>query len=283
MSTPKWVFKRSDGKVMTFGDGTFAILAMSGIDEIKPEIFRKKKARGDGDVITGYRLPARDLMVKAEIIDNRLNDAMRTVLNSFFSHSYTYDVYITYTGETRYAKGCRLMRFYCPAANVYDYIKPQVNMLNPDAYFLSVDEFGKNIAGTGGSFGFPYVNLVGSSTPFGVFLFARNVEIYNDGDAEAYPKAVFTFRGEVTNPYVSMAGSYVKVVDTFVEGDTLIMNAADKSITKNGANISTKIDKGSRWNDLVFQIGDNTISYDAEYGNNLVDVTIYFNKRYVGV
>jgi len=283
MSLPKWVFKRSDGKSMTFGDEAFAILAMSGIDEVKPEIFRKKKARGDGDVITGYRLPARDLMCKAEIVDSRLNGAMRSVLNSFFSHSYTYDVYITYINETRYAKGCRLMRFHCPTANVYEPIKPQVNMLNPDAYFLSVDEFGKNIASTGGSFGFPYVNLAGKTTPFGVFLFARNVEIFNDGDAEAFPKAVFTFRGEVTNPSVGMGSSYVKVIDTFVEGDTLIMNAADKSITKNGLNISTKLDKGSRWNDLVFQIGDNSISYDAEYGNNLLDVTIYFNKRYVGV
>ena len=280
---PKWIFKRSDGKQFVFGDNTFAILQMTGLDDLKPEIFKKKRAVGDGDIITGYRIPSRDLSVKAEIIDYRLNDTMRTVMTSFFSTHYKYDVYITYTGEQRYAKGCTLTRFYCPMGNIYEPIKPLVSMLCTDGYFLSVDEFGKNIAATKGGAGFPYVNLVNRSRPFGIYMFNREVQIFNDGDADAYCKAVFTFRGEVVNPSISKGDSFVKCLDTFHAGDTLIMDAYDKSITKNGVNISTKVDKGSRWNDLVFQIGDNSISYNADAGSNLVDVTIYFNKRYLGV
>ena len=283
MSNPNWIFRRSDGKSLTFSDDTFAILKMKGTDDLKLEVFKKKKAVGDGDIITGYRVPSRELYVKAEIIDHRLNDKMRDIMTRFFNPKYSFDVYVTYTGEQRFARRCSLLRFYCPEENVHVPIKPEVTMLYPDGYFLSVDEFGQNIASIRGGRGWPYVNLVGKSGPFGVHAFARNVQVYNDGDAEAYCKAVITFEGEVTNPRIISGDAYVKVLDVFVAGDRLELDAYEKSATKNGKNISVKVDKGSRWNDMIFEVGDNTIAYDADFGNNLMNVNVYFNKRYLGV
>lgn len=283
MSRPNWIFRRSDGKTLSFGDDTFGILKMKGTDDLKLEVFTKKKAVGDGDIITGYRVPSRELYIKAEIFDHRLNEKMREVLTRFFNPKYSFDVYITYTGEQRFARRCSLLRFYCPEANVHEPIKPEVTMLYPDGYFLSVDEFGQNIASIRGGRGWPYVNLVGKSGPFGIHAFSRTVQVYNDGDAEAYCKAVITFAGEVTNPRILSGDAYVKVLDVFVAGDRLELDAFEKSATKNGQNISVKVDKASRWNDLIFAVGDNTIAYDADFGNNLMNVNVYFNKRYLGV
>ena len=283
MSVPKWIFRRSDGKSLTFGDDTFAILKMKGTDDLKLEVFKKNKAVGDGDIITGYRIPSRELYVQAEVIDHRLGSVLRDRITRFFNPRYTYDVYITYTGEQRYARECSLLRFTCPEGNIHEPIRPEVTMLYPDGFFISVDEYGKNIASIRGGSGFPYVNLVGSTRPFGVYNFEQNVHIYNDGDADTYCKAVITFSGDVTNPKIVCGDAYVKVLDVFQSGDRLELDTYAKTAIKNGQNISVRVDKGSRWNDMVFVVGDNTISYDADAGSNLMAVNVFFNKRYLGV
>jgi len=280
------IYKRSDGQSMTFGDGgLFRIPAngMKGFGKLKPELFSKKRAVGDGNIITGKRIPARELELSAELSDARLNASMRKVLTSFFNPEYTFDVYVTYMNEQRYAKGCSLQEFDAPTDNIYKKLKVKIIMLHTEAYFLSVDEFGKNIAATKGGRGFPYVNLVGKTFPFGAFEFSRNVQVNNDGDVRTYCKAVFNFTGEVTNPRIIKGASYVMAKATFRAGDVLTIDASDKSILLNGENVSTIVEKGSRWNDMVFERGDNTIGYDADAGSNLMSVTIYFNKRYLGV
>lgn len=279
----KWVFKRSDGRELVFGNDTFQILEMNGIDTLKPELFSKKKARGDGNIITGKRMPAREFSVTAELFDAKENAKYRSVLNSFFSHRYTYDVTITYINEPRYVAHCELMLYQCPTKNVFYPLKPKITMLAPDGYFLSVDSFGQDIAGTRGGAGFPYVNLVNKTFAFGIFEFKGNATFENDGDVEAYVKASITFRGNVVNPKLIMGESYVKVIDTFVPGDILVIDASDKSLTKNGVNIDNRLEKGSKWLNLTFDVGENLLSYDADSGNNLMMVRVYFNKRYLGV
>lgn len=73
------------------------------------------------------------------------------------------------------------------------------------------------------------------------------------------------------------------MLDTFVSGDVLVIDASDKSLTKNGENIDTQLEKGSKWAYLTFDVGENLLSYDADSGNNLMMVRVYFNKRYLGV
>ena len=281
--TAKWVFKRSDGKELVFGNDAFSILEMKGIDTLKPELFSKKKARGDGNIITGKRIPAREFSVTAELYDAKQNAMFRPVLNSFFSPRYTYDVTICYINEPRYVANCELLQFSCPTKNIFYPLKPTVTMLAPDGYFLSVDAFGHDIASTRGGMGFPYVNLVNKTFAFGIFEFKGNATFENDGDVEAHVKAVITFRGEVQNPRLIMGDAYVKVLDTFVSGDVLVIDASDKSLTKNGENIDTRLEKGSKWAYLTFDVGENLLSYDADSGNNLMMVRVYFNKRYLGV
>lgn len=279
----KWVFRRSDGRELVFGDETFPILEMTGIGRIKPEVFTKKRARGDGNIVTGKRLPAREFGVMAELNDYRLNPTMLRRLESFFSHLHTYDVEITYLNEPRYLAKCELLDFNCPPENVYLPLKPSVSMLAPDGYFLSVDPFGKDLAANRGGLAFPYVNLVGGTFPVGLYEFASKINLYNDGDDVAFCTVKMVFTDDVVNPTVSIGDVYVKVIDSFVKDDVLIIDSYSNSVTKNGAKADTKLERGSRLRDFTLAVGDNSVSYTAEIGSNAISVYVYFNKRYLGV
>lgn len=277
-------FLRSDNQRLIFGDGVFNILDMAGIGTLTPEIFTKKKAVDHGSIVTGYRIPEREFSIKAEVGDASLNRQYLSILNSFFNPVYTYDVTVTYLGDSKLAKNCYIRKFDDGAGkNIYRPIVPVITMMYPDAFFLSTDEFGKDIASVNAGFIWPYRHLIGESFCFGVYAFGGRVQVFNDGDVTAYIKVAFAFTGECTAPAVYKDESYVRILGDFHSGDRLIIDAYDKSVKLNGQNISTRVEKGSKWNDMILQLGDNVVSYDAEHGSNNVNVYVYYNKRYLGI
>ena len=104
----------------------------------------------------------------------------------------------------------------------------------------------------------------------------------NDGDAQAYCKAVLIARGAVANPKLIAGGSYVRVLTTLAQGDVLVVDGKTKTITLNGENASNRIDKKSSFEGIVFALGTNTVGFTADSGSNLLDVYVYYNKRYMG-
>ena len=285
MNDVYWRFRRSDDMELIIGGDSspFRILSMSGIDTLKPEIYTKKRAHGDGSIVTSKRMPSREFSLTAELLDATRNQAYRDIINRFFSHRFTYDVTISYINEPRIAPGCELIQAKCPSGNIYVPLKPSITMLSPGGFFLSTDSFGKDIGGSRGCAAFPYINLVGSVSPVGVYEYKGSATITNDGDVEAYVKAVITFRGDVVNPKLTMGDRYIRVLDSFTIGDTLTIDSSERRIRKNGVSIDTRMEKGSSWDKLVFQVGENVLHYDADEGNNLMVVHVYFSKRYVGV
>lgn len=279
----KWTFKRSDGRQLVFGDETFPILKMSGIGNIKPEVFSVKRARGNGNIVTGKRMPPRDVSVTAELFDYTLNPQMFRKLSSFFSYRYTYDVEIAYLNEPRYLASCELTDFDCPTGNVYVPLKPKVSMLAPDGYFLSVDSFGKNLASVRDFTAFPYINEVDKVRPFSYYEFRQKVTLYNDGDDDTFCTVKMVFVGECKNPSVQIGDVYVKVIDEFVENDILIIDSRKRIVTKNGEKIDTKLERGSKLRFFMLGVGDNIIEFSAEEGSQNLDVFVYFNKHYLGV
>ncbi len=277
-------FIRSDDQRLVLGDGIFHILDMTGIGTLTPEIFTKKKAVDHGSIVTGYRIPEREFAIKAEIGDAKLNRQYLSIINSFFNPVYTYNVIITYLGDSKLAKNCYIRKFDDGAGkNIYKPIVPVITMMYPDAFFLSTDEFGKDIASVTAGFVWPYKHLVDEMWCFGVYAFGGRVKVYNDGDVTAYIKVKFAFTGECTDPSIKKGDSYVKVLGEFHQGDVLVIDAYDKSVRLNGQNVSTRVEKGSKWNDMILQLGDNEVSYDAEHGSINVNVYVYYNKRYLGI
>ena len=51
---------------------------------------------------------------------------------------------------------------------------------------------------------------------------------------------------------------------------------------KNSANAAALLDKASDFSSLAFATGTNTIGYTADVGANVLDVYVYYNKRFLG-
>jgi len=47
-------------------------------------------------------------------------------------------------------------------------------------------------------------------------------------------------------------------------------------------NISNQLDKASDFSGITFAIGTNSVGFNADIGSNVLDVYIYYNKRYMG-
>ena len=96
--------------------------------------------------------------------------------------------------------------------------------------------------------------------------------------------------GTVENPIIENldTGEYIKVKRTLSEGDTLEINTAFGNkrveiIKPDGSreNVFNYIDYESTF--FSIESGDNTIKYDADVGNNNLDVSIYYTPMYLGV
>lgn len=271
---------RDDSRTFTVDGSVFGLVAADGLDEPSVEVFTQKSALGDGDLVTGQRVGSRTLSFTFKARHSALNDVLRRAATSFFIASHTYAVHITRYGAGRFAADCRLQSLEIPTEGKP--ITVRCSMLMPEGYFLSVDSFGQNIAAIKGRCGYPYAALAGRGRLYGLYAYAETIYLQNDGDAEAYCKAVFTARGMVTNPKFVTADGYVRVIATLAAGDVLVIDGKTKSVTLNGENASMKLDKTSTFGGIVFAAGVNAVGFTADIGANLLDVYVYYNKRFIG-
>ncbi|MDD3212304.1 MAG: phage tail family protein [Eubacteriales bacterium] len=273
---------RDDNRTFTVDGSVFGLVAAEGLDEPGIEVFTQKSALGDGDLVTGQRVSSRTLAFTFKARHPTLNDVLRRAATSFFIASHTYAVHVSRFGAGRYADECRLQSLAVPAEAVGRPITVQCSFLMPEGYFLSVDSFGRNIAGIEGRCGYPYAALGEYGRLYGLYAYAETVCLQNDGDAEAYCKVVLTAHGTVVNPKFVTADGYVRVIATLNAGDVLVIDGRTKGVTLNGENASTKLDKGSTFSGIVFAPGMNTVGFTADIGANVLDVYVYYNKRFIG-
>lgn len=105
----------------------------------------------------------------------------------------------------------------------------------------------------------------------------------NDGDAECGVVITIIALSKVVNPAIYKAdGTYIGVSDTMETGDEIVINTnrGEKGITKNGANILSKIMPGSTF--IQLDTGDNELTVDSDgdtEGN--VYFTLSFKRRFV--
>lgn len=282
MSSITVQFIRGDGRTFAIDGATLGLVAAAGLDRANVEVFTQKSAIGDGDIVTGQRVGSRTLEFTAKARQAALNEVLRRAVTSFFTASHAYEIHIGRYGAKRYAANCRLDSAEIPTESQHKPITLKLSFLMPEGYFLSVDGFGKNIAAIEPRCGYPFAARQGVGRIYGVYAYAQTVYLDNDGDAEAYCKAVFTARGTVVNPKLIAGGGYVRMLCSLSEGDVMIIDGKTKSVTINGANASACLDKHSRFEGIVFALGTNAIGFTADVGSNVMEVYVYYNKRYMG-
>lgn len=119
--------------------------------------------------------------------------------------------------------------------------------------------------------------------PFGVYDLNMTRTYTNDGDADCGMIIRIIALGDVVNPSIyNSDGLYIGVIDTMIEGDEIVINTnrGSKSITKNGANILSKIKSGSTF--LQLAVGDNQLTIDSDGGTEgNVYFMLEFKRRFV--
>lgn len=278
---------RSDGKEF-YADGKhdgsadWGITALSGIGIVEPEYFSENKAVGDGDIINGRRVKSRSINFSAIAKNSFMSKILRKAAISFFNPKYDFNVYVTYRGETKWITGV-IDDIDIPSENLRNQQKVSIEFLCADPFFKSVDEFGADIAASTPMWTFEEIDDPDWGEPFDYYNFAKSIDISNDGDVETYCRIVIRATGDVTNPKFMHNNSYIRIIDTMVKNDVIEIDIVNRHILKNGKNILAKIDRTSDFAGMTFNVGDNTISFDADVGDTNMSVTLFYNKLYLGV
>ena len=277
---------RSDNKEFHINGNDWKLTELEGFGEFENDIHVVDKAVGDGGIITSGRIGTKDRTIVAKSLNHHLNEVLRREADSFFNPKLTYKVYLTYMGITRWAEGT-IYKFHLPNGNIHRTMTLTVTFMFPDPYLKSEEDYGKDIAAMTPMIGFPYICNISEGRPFGItggiYNFAREIVLDNDGAIETYCRAVFVAKGNVTNPMLIIDNdNYVKVLDALVEGDVLEMDfvKSPPTVRKNGKNIIGKCDRTSSFDTMILNRGDTLVKYDADDGSNLLQVSIYYNKMY---
>lgn len=135
---------------------------------------------------------------------------------------------------------------------------------------------------------FPYLasfNVAPFGTTGGVFNFAQQVKLVNDGDVETYCRAIFKATGDVVNPSLIISGNYVRVIDVMRAGDVIEMDftALPPTVKKNGVNYIGHCDRTSAFTDMAINVGDVEVQYSADDGDANLSVSFYYNKLYAAI
>lgn len=276
-------FIREDNREFTLNDDNWKIPSdgLEGFGSFDNDVTIVNNATIDGGIVTSHRLGPKDRTIEAVSRNAHLAEILRDEVTSFFNPKMLYKVYLTYMGRTRWAEG-RIEKFRLSTENIYQPMTLTVTLLFADPYLKSYENFGMDIAAISPVAGFPYLCTRAQGSPTGVYNFAREVNLSNDGDVEAYCRVVITARGDVTNPKIIINGHYVRVLDNMVANDVIIMDFAANppTVRKNGVNFIGRCDRTSEFDQMGLTIGNSILQYDADNGTNMLSVSVYYNKLY---
>lgn len=270
----------ADGSVN--GEASWGITAIEGIGSLEFENFTEKKAVGDGDIIKGTRVKSREISIVTKAKNAALNKILRREAISFFNNKYSFRLYVTYQGETMWIDGI-IEGLSIPNDNLREQQRVDVSFFCKDPYMKSVDAFGYDIAAIDPLWTFEEIDDPDWGEPFDSYNFAKSVDITNDGDVETYCTSIIRATGEVKNPKFIHNDAYIRFIDDLVTNDVVEIDIENRKVLKNGKNALAKIDRNSNFVGMVFPVGDNVVSYDADSGETNMSVTLYFNKLYMGV
>lgn len=277
---------RSDGSSFVLGTGAWRILSdgLKGIDFPNFSIYSGENGVGDGDLLFGKRINNRDIQVKCRSTDPSENANVRDATISFFNPKYSFRLYITYQGVTKWIEG-ELQGFSCPSENIYRPMTLTVKFFCKDPMLKSVDDFGKDIASIKAGFGFPYIECMDPVIPAyaDIYTYSHEVVIENNGDAMTYPRVTINFNGSVLNPKIYKDAYYVRILGEFQKGDVVEIDFEKCTIRKNGVNWIQKIDRSSTFTEMGLNLGGSKIGFAADDGDGNMAVFVYYNKLYLGL
>lgn len=277
---------RSDGQTFAMDDRPIGLLELKGVDAPAMEVFTEKNAVADGDTVTGSRVAARDITIRAKSRGGIKNAILRARAVVFFDPQYTYDVDISYDGVTRTARDCRLKAVAIPSGSLYQPIEITATFLCPYGYLDGEGGMdGVDLNSITPRLGWPYVSMENAGMLFGVYNYDKTVVIHNRGSAPTWVRGVFTAMGPgtVQNPKLIHGDAFVRVLYTMNPGDVVDIDTEKRIVRINGVNALNKIDKASSFGGMRVDPGYSVIGFDADTNPDQLSARVYFQIRYLGV
>ena len=275
----------ANGNMLDLFDNPYADLVdAEGITENASDIATSTTPSMDGDKINNIVTQPRGIVLSMQIKDDvSVEDAKRYILRSIkpkqkgrlVLHQSGRDIQIAGVVESismpRFGPGIIMqVSLYCNDPYWHDV----ENVLLEISRVLNMHYFPIDVGGLA----FPAEGI-----PFGEYDLNMTRTYTNDGDAECGMIITIIALANVVNPTIYKAdGSFIGVNDNMVVGDEIIINTnrGEKSITKNGTNILSKIKPGSSF--LQLDTGDNELTIDSDgdtEGN--VYFMLAFKRRFV--
>ena len=287
---------RSDGQTFAMDDKPIGLLELKGVDAPAMEVFTEKNAVGDGDTVTGSRVAARDITIRAKSRGGIKNAILRARAVVFFDPQFTYDVDISYDGVTRTARDCRLKAVAIPSGSLYQPLDITATFLCPYGYLDGEGGMdGVDLNSITPRLGWPYVSMMKDGVPgkarsglddapgmlFGVYNYDKTVVIHNRGSAPTWVRGVFTAMGPgtVQNPKLIHGDAFVRVLYTMNPGDVVDIDTEKRIVRINGVNALNKIDKASSFGSMRVDPGYSVIGFDADTNPDQLSARVYFQIR----
>ena len=287
---------RSDGQTFAMDDRPMGLVELEGVDAPAMEVFTEKNAVGDGDTVTGSRVAAREITIRAKSRGGIKNAILRARAVMFFDPQYTYDVDISYDGVTRTARDCRLRAVAIPSGSLYQPLDITATFLCPYGYLDGEGGMdGVDLNSITPRLGWPYVSMMKDGVPgkarsglddapgmlFGVYNYDKTVVIHNRGSAPTWVRGVFTAMGPgtVQNPKLIHGDAFVRVLYTMNPGDVVDIDTEKRIVRINGVNALNKIDKASSFGSMRVDPGYSVIGFDADTNPDQLSARVYFQIR----
>lgn len=275
---------RSDGQVFEYNGDDWGLTSLEGVDFPKFEISKADRGYGNGSIITGKRKEARDIDIKARERNAGNNLFDRPLALGFHNSNFTFDLYITYMGVTRIAKGCELQGSKCPSGNVFDALTLTVSYLHPESDLLGEASESTNFTAVDPTWHWSRVYTQGGSLIYGVINHATSKVLNYLGSEDTFIHVRLEASGLVEGVNIGVGSINVHIDCTLGSGDVLELDSEAKTVKVNGVDLAPASYNGELVPKLILTYGDNVVTVKADdEGNTAFDADVTYVGRYGGI
>lgn len=275
---------RSDGQVFEYNGDDWGLTSLEGVDFPKFEISKADRGYGNGSIITGKRKEARDIDIKARERNAGNNTLDRPLALGFHNSNFTFDLYITYMGVTRIAKGCELQGSKCPSGNVFDALTLTVSYLHPESDLLGEASESTNFTAVDPTWHWSRIYTQGGSLIYGVINHATSKVLNYLGSEDTFIHVRLEASGLVEGVNIGVGSINVHIDCTLGSGDILELDSEAKTVKVNGADLAPASYNGELVPKLILTYGDNVVTVKADdEGNTAFDADVTYVGRYGGI
>lgn len=283
---------RSDGQEWSIGAGTGWYILEDGLEDLNDVSYSVETAANvltDGSSLVGKRVEEKDRTIECQYSGASKAEERGRVL-AFLNPKFSFKVYVTYMGRTRWYEG-ELLKSDVGTGNVNKPMVVAFTILCLDPYLKDTYGNDRSLTDAEPMFGFPFVSILEPNALRGFnasrLIFDGKNTVYNSGDVPTFYTIRMEFDGEVKNPSITKDGRTIKILDTMVAGDVveIDLQSAPPKLTKNGSNAIQLASRDSSFTGMEMQVGANIFTYTMDNVENrsLMHVSILHHEKYLGV